>query len=252
MSFVVNINEFEGPLDLMLHLVRENKLDLFNLNISILTEQYLAYINEMTNLKLEIESEYLVELATLIEYKSKKLLPKNEEVLEGEYEEDPAVRLANRLIMYQKFKDVSVELNDNYNTRQMQYSKNISEISETFIDNNDYFNISGNPYMLMKAMSRALRKIQLFHPIEIKKTAKELSIDERMIQIKAKITELKETFSFEELLEDCNSIDMFIVTFLSILELAKHQYLMFTIDENETIWFKRRKNNGRYNKTRGN
>ena len=241
MGFVVNINEFEGPLDLMLHLVRENELDLFNLNISVLTDQYLSYINQMQDLKLEVESEYLVELATLIEYKSKKLLPKNEEVLEGEYEEDPAIRLANRLIMYQKYKDVTEELSDQYNLRQKQYTKDMCEISEEFITANDYFNVSGTPYTLMKAMERALRRIQLIKPIEVKKTTKELSIDERILQIKAKLMDLKETFSFEELLDDCTSKDMFIVTFLSILDLAKNQYLAFTIDDNDTIWFKRRK-----------
>ena len=244
MGFIVNINDFEGPLDLMLHLVRENELDLFNLNISVLTDQYLSYINQMNDLQLEVESEYLVELATLIEYKSKKLLPKNTEELEGEYEEDPAVRLANRLIMYQKYKDVTEELNEQYSLRQKQYSKNMSEVSEEFIENNDYFNINGNPYMLMKAMSRALRRIQLVQPIEVKKTTKELSVDDRILQIKSRLVELEETFSFETLVSDCVSMEMFIVTFLAVLDLAKNQFLIFTIDEQDVIWFKRRKHNG--------
>ena len=244
MGFIVNINDFEGPLDLMLHLVRENELDLFNLNISVLTDQYLSYINQMNDLQLEVESEYLVELATLIEYKSKKLLPKNTEELEGEYEEDPAIRLANRLIMYQKYKDVTEELNEQYSLRQKQYSKNMSEVSEEFIENNDYFNINGNPYMLMKAMSRALRRIQLVQPIEVKKTTKELSVDDRILQIKSRLAELEETFSFETLVSDCVSMEMFIVTFLAVLDLAKNQFLIFTIDEQDVIWFKRRKHNG--------
>ena len=89
MSFQVNTQQFEGPLDLMLHLIKEHELDLFDLDISVLADQYLSYLNQMEHLHLEVESEYLVELATLIEYKSRKLLPKDDSKLEAEYEEDP-------------------------------------------------------------------------------------------------------------------------------------------------------------------
>ena len=81
MDFKVTIDQFEGPLDLMLHLIKENKLDLFDLDIDVLTGQYLIYLDSMDQLHLEIASEYLVELATLIEYKSKRLLPKDESCL---------------------------------------------------------------------------------------------------------------------------------------------------------------------------
>ena len=74
-DFKVSIDKFDGPLDLMLHLIRENKLDLMDLDVSELTAQYIAYLNSMETLHLEIASEYMVELATLIEYKSRKMLP---------------------------------------------------------------------------------------------------------------------------------------------------------------------------------
>ena len=74
MKFTVTIDQFEGPLDLMLHLIKENKLDLFDLDMNVLTTQYIEFIHQMKNLHLEIASEYLSELASLIEYKSKKLL----------------------------------------------------------------------------------------------------------------------------------------------------------------------------------
>ena len=82
MDFKVNIDQFDGPLDLMLHLIKEGELDLFSLDIVKLTDQYLAYIHAMQQLHLDIASEYMVELATLIEYKSKKLLPNDKEELE--------------------------------------------------------------------------------------------------------------------------------------------------------------------------
>ena len=82
-EFNITIDQFDGPLDLMLSLIRENKMDLMNLDINLLTDQYIAYLNNMSELQLEIASEYLVEMATLIEYKSKKMLPGNRDTLEG-------------------------------------------------------------------------------------------------------------------------------------------------------------------------
>ena len=86
MEFKIMIDQFEGPLDLMLHLIHENKLDLFDLDMNVLTEQYLAYLDAMESLHLEIASEYLSELAALLEYKSKKLLPREKVEISEEYE----------------------------------------------------------------------------------------------------------------------------------------------------------------------
>ena len=98
MEFKVLIDQFEGPLDLMLHLIRENKLDLFDLDMNILTEQYLVYLDTMESMHLEIASEYLSELASLLEYKSKKLLPREKVEITEEYEEDHRDRLVARLL----------------------------------------------------------------------------------------------------------------------------------------------------------
>ena len=95
MEFTVLIDQFEGPLDLMLHLIRENKLDLFDLDMNVLTEQYLAYLETMESMHLEIASEYLGELAALLEYKSKKLLPREKVEITEEYEEDHRDRLVS-------------------------------------------------------------------------------------------------------------------------------------------------------------
>ncbi len=99
-EFSVTIEKFEGPLDLMLHLIREKELDLFDLDVNILTDQYIAYINSMQEMHLEIASEYLVEMADLIEYKSKKLLPRDDSELADGFEEDPKERLIRRLLEY--------------------------------------------------------------------------------------------------------------------------------------------------------
>lgn len=240
MSFTVSIEKFEGPLDLMLHLIKEKELDLFDLDISVLTDQYLLYINKMETLHLEVASEYLLELASLIEYKSKKILPKDETTLDSEYEEDPKDRLVRRLLEYQQFKEVSGQLNDLYHQRMLQMTKPISievdEWSKAKIEDDP---IDGTPYDLVKAMSKCLRRLQLSKPLETKFTAREISTEDRSLQIKSRLKDLPDTFSFETLLEDCQDITMVIVTFLSVLDLARLHTLVFTIDEHDTIWFKR-------------
>lgn len=119
MAFQITIEQFEGPLDLMLHLIKENKLDLFDLDMNVLTTQYLAYLDAMESLHLEIASEYLSELAGLIEYKSKKLLPREKVEISEEYEEDQREKLVQRLLEYQRFKEVSALLSRQYEDRQM-------------------------------------------------------------------------------------------------------------------------------------
>ncbi|MEF9968481.1 MAG: segregation/condensation protein A [Longicatena sp.] len=240
MSFTVTIEQFEGPLDLMLHLIKEQELDLFDLDISALTDQYLNYLSHMEDLHLEVASEYLLELATLIEYKSKKILPKDDTILGDEYEEDPKDRLVRRLLEYQQFKEVSEELSELFHQRMMQMSKPISiEVEEWTKPKTENEPINGTPYDLVKAMNKCLRRLQLSKPIETKFTAKELSMEDRSLQIRARLKDLPETFAFETLLDDCTDMQMVIVTFLSILDLARQHTLVFTIDEKETIWFKR-------------
>lgn len=240
MAFTVNIQQFEGPLDLMLHLIKERELDLFDLDISILTEQYLLYLQQMEKMHLEIESEYLVELATLIEYKSKRLLPKDKSELNDEYEEDPKDRLVRRLLEYQQFKEVSEKLNISYLERSLQMTKPISaEVDEWIAQNEENTPIKGTPYDLVKAMMKCMRRMQLSKPIETKFTKKELSVEDRVLQIRSRLLKLPETFTFENLLEDCGDLHSSIVTFLAVLEMAKSSLLFFTVGEDDTIWFKR-------------
>lgn len=192
----------------------------------------------MENLELEVESEYLVELATLVEYKSKKLLPKDESKIEDEYEEDPKERLVRRLLEYQKYKEVSKTLYDAYSDRSFQLSKPISDGEEFKVQesNSPY---DGNPNDLLKAMSRVIRRLELSKPIETKYTSKELSVDDRILAIKARLKDLDDTFSFEKLVDDCKEVHEVIVTFLAILDLAKNHILFFSTDDNDNIWFTR-------------
>lgn len=240
MKFTVTIDQFEGPLDLMLHLIKENKLDLFDLDMNILTTQYIEFIHQMKDLHLEIASEYLSELASLIEYKSKKLLPREEVQVEEEYEEDQRTKLVARLVEYQKYKEISEKLRIDYENRQKHFTRPVSPLVEQWsipIESDTLENQS--PYELLKAMNRVLQRMILLKPYETKVTIKELSVEERLEQIKVRLKDSTETISFDVLCDDCSSLHMVIVTFLSILDLIHQKWLDFTIDAEDRIYVKR-------------
>ena len=237
MAFEIETEKFEGPLDLMLHLIREQQLDIFDLDMDVLTDQYIEYLNKMERLQIDVESEYLVELSILIEYKSKKLLPKPSEDIESDYEEDPKERLIKRLIEYQKYKEVSKELDELYNERLCEISKPLSIDDSMRTTVNDSTVIDGTPNDLKNAMERVLRRLILSKPIETKFTRKELSTEDRVLQIKARLINLPETFSFETLVDDCHDIHEYIVSFLAILDMAKNHLLSFVVDDNDEIIF---------------
>lgn len=237
--FKVTIDQFEGPLDLMLHLIKENELNLFDLDVNVLTDQYILYLQSMQDLHLEIASEYLVELAELIEYKSKKLLPKDESNIEDNYEEDPQERLVRRLLEYQQYKEISQDLFQSYEHRQLLMSKPITYNEEFQSDEGMEESYKGNPYDLMKAMQRCLYRLQLTKPIETKYAAKELSIEEHKVFIRNRIASLPKIFHMRQLFEDVSDIQNVVVTFLVILDLAKQHEIFFTLDEKEDVWFSR-------------
>ena len=240
MKFTVTIDQFEGPLDLMLHLIKENKLDLFDLDMNVLTTQYIEFIHQMKDLHLEIASEYLSELASLIEYKSKKLLPREEVQVEEEYEEDQRTKLVARLVEYQKYKEISEKLRIDYENRQKHFTRPVSPLVEQWsipIESDTLENQS--PYELLKAMNRVLQRIILLKPYETKITIKELSVEERLEQIKERLKDSNDMILFETLCDDCSSLHMVIVTFLSILDLIHQKWLDFTIDSEDHIYVKR-------------
>lgn len=240
MKFTVTIDQFEGPLDLMLHLIKENKLDLFDLDMNVLTTQYIEFIHQMKDLHLEIASEYLSELASLVEYKSKKLLPREEVQVEEEYEEDQRTKLVARLVEYQKYKEISEKLRIDYENRQKHFTRPVSPLVEQWsipIESDTLENQS--PYELLKAMNRVLQRMILLKPYETKVTIKELSVEERLEQIKERLKDSNDMILFETLCDDCSSLHMVIVTFLSILDLIHQKWLDFTIDSEDHIYVKR-------------
>lgn len=237
MGFLVNIEQFDGPLDLMLHLIKENKLDLFDLNLDILATQYIEYIHQMQDFHLEIASEYLTELASLIEYKSRKLLPREIVEVEDAYEEDARDKLVNRLIEYQRYKEISLALKEGYENRQHKFTRPVATLVEEWqkpVEDSVLQNQS--PYELMKAMSRVMQRMTILKPYETKITIKEISVEDRLMEIQRKFIYKKDPVSFEEVCQDCSNTHMVIVSFLAILDLIHQKWLNFSIDEQNRIW----------------
>ena len=237
MEFFVTIEQFEGPLDLMLHLIKEKELDLFDLDINILTQQYVEYIHAMEQMKLDVASEYLLELATLIEYKSKKLLPNEAAELDDNYQQQQEIDLVNRLIEYKKFKEVSIKLDDLYQERNLKFDKPQSEIVNQWIDINENYE-STSAYELIKAMNRCLKRFQLSQPYEVNITQKRISIEDRKKQLKINIRKFNEVFALSNTMYDCRDLYEVVITFLAILDLVNENVLSFTIKDDE-VYFKK-------------
>ncbi|MCI5522200.1 MAG: segregation/condensation protein A [Tenericutes bacterium] len=229
MNYTIEINNFEGPLDLLLHLIKKAELDICEISIVEITKQYLDYINLMESMNLNIASEYLTMAAELIEIKSSILLPKKKIDNEDDYEEDPKENLINRLIEYEKYKEISEVLKKYEQDRKELYTKKptdleiyntvTNEISENF-DLND----------LMSALNKMLDRKKLDKPLNTKITNREYSITERSNQIK-NILKNKKQVEFTDLF-DIYSKDYIVITFLSILTMARHQELSITQDRN--------------------
>ncbi len=238
MDFKVTIEQFDGPLDLMLHLIKEKQLDLFSLDIVVLTDQYIKYLHEMERMQLDIASEYLVELATLIEYKSRKLLPNDTTEVEDEYEEEKQHDLVARLIEYQKYKEASGKFEELYKERSLLLDKPQEEVVSEWMNENSQEGQSGNVYDLIKAMQRVIKRYQKAQPYEVSITQKRISTDERMKQIKSKMKTWPKVFTLNMTLDDCQDSYDVVVTFLSLLELLHSGFITFTVKKDEIYFSK--------------
>ena len=129
MEMEFRINDFEGPLDLLLHLIKESKMDIMDIKIEVITQQYIDFLDKQEKMNLEVSSEYLVLASELIEIKSKLLLPNNKNV-EEEEEEDPREDLVNRLLEYQAYKDITKMLHEKESLRKDIYTKSPENIKQ--------------------------------------------------------------------------------------------------------------------------
>lgn len=227
MDYSFTIYKFSGPLDLLLHLIKQANIDIYDIKIEDITNQYLEYINKMEELDLNIASSYLVMAAELIEMKASMLLPKPE-VTEDDYEEDPKDRLIQRLIEYQNYKEITSKFHELEIDRQQYYTKKASDISEYEIDHGLLDN--GDLSLLLKAFEQFLNRQEHNKPLNTKIAVKEYSISKRSKEIKD-LVEKNKKLNFTDLF-DIKTKSYVVVTFLSILVLAKNNDLKIIQDNN--------------------
>ncbi len=208
------INDFEGPLDLLLHLIKTSKMDIYDIKIEEITAQYLDFINKMNELNLDVASEYLVMASELTLIKSKMLLPRQDE---EEEEEDPRENLVNRLIEYQRYKDMIDEFKSLEKERKDIFTKdpmNLYEYSDP-IKNDGDITLDN----LVEALNKFLQRKEDEKPLETKIARKEILVTDRTNEIRS-LLKKKKKVSFFDLFE-VRTKEYVVVTFLSILEMAK-------------------------------
>lgn len=228
MDYEVKIDAFEGPLDLLLHLIKESKVDIWDIEIVDITTQYLGYIKKMESLNLNIASEYIVMASELIEMKSKLLLPRHKDV-EEEEEEDPREVLIQRLIEYQQYKDVTSKFKELSEVRQEVYTK-IPESLKEYQEDGIVMNSDVTLDDLMTAFEKFLKRKDAEKPLSTTVTKKEISVEERRKSIRG-ILQIKKKVDFFELF-DAVTKEYIVVTFLAILEMARKSELLIRQENN--------------------
>jgi segregation and condensation protein A len=218
-AYKVRLDTFEGPLDLLLHLIRKNEVNIYDIPIALITEQYLGYIELMQELDLDMAGEFLLMAATLIQIKSRMLLPRPEAALDDNAaEEDPREALVRRLLEHQKYKAAAELLHDRETLRSAQYMRPDARVADAAGD--DYEpELEVDLFSLIAAfrgvLERATRRPRMVLPPE------QISIEDRMNQLLSRLSET-EACGFEDLFNDGDgSRGFMIVTFLALLEMIR-------------------------------
>lgn len=219
MIYNFTINDFEGPLDLLLHLIKINKMEIENINLNSITSQYLEFINNMKNESIDVASEYLVMASELVHLKSKMLINIDIDNNEEDYEIKDEEELKEKLIEYNKIKNITDTFKDLESTRNEVYTKLPSNLKDykknTPLDKNITIDD------LINAFNIFLDREKLKKPINTKITKKELSVNDRIKGIR-NIFKKKNKVSFKDLFDNYSK-PYIIVTFLSILEMSKNE-----------------------------
>lgn len=225
----IKINDFDGPLDLLWHLIKAHKMDIYDINIEKITKEYLSYINEHKELTIDGASEYLVMASELIHLKSKLLLNKNDDDEDAEYEINTEDDLRNRLIEYEKLKaaaDRLVELEDKRKEVLTKLPSNLSEYADKSVKLSSDITLDD----LLKAFEGYLNRKKLDEPVNKAVTKRELSVEDRCLSIKSYLHN-RGKINFLDLFDEVDK-PYVIVTFLGILNLVKSREAVISQEYN--------------------
>ncbi len=223
----INLEDFSGPMDLLLSLIKQHKMDIMHIKLEIIIDEYLNFIEKMQEKNLDIASSYLVMASELLEIKSRMLLPKQDE---EEEEEDPKERLLNRLIIYQEYKDQVENFKELERERSNYYTKIPSSLEEYNMNNKHIQLEDVTVNDLVEAFKKFLERVELEKPVNTKVTRKELSVEDEIKSIKKKLGKNKKINFFE--LFEVKTKEYIVVTFLAILEMASKNELRIIQNDN--------------------
>jgi len=216
MSYQIKLEIFEGPMDLLLHLIKQHELDIYSIPISLITQQYLEYIELMKNLDMEIAGEFLVMASTLTHIKSKMLLPPSENPEKDEDGADPREELIRRLLEYKSFKDAAASLENKEETWSRVYTR-AAETAPDLPGDDEPLLFDFHLFDLLAALKEVMVRVP---DAGFEITAESVSITEKISLILARV-EAVESLLFADLFEGNTTRAQVIGTFLALLELIK-------------------------------
>lgn len=224
----LKLEVFEGPLDLLLHLIKENKMDIFDIEIESITKQYLDYIHKMKEQNLDIASAYLVMASELTLIKARMLLPRPKVDEEEVEEEDPREELVARLLEYQAYKEITKTLKENESKRQEIHTK-LPENINNYIEENTLITGEGSLDLLVDAFKKFLVRKSEEKPLSTKVTMKEITVSSRKLEIKSILKKEKRVSFFK--LFPVSTKEYIVATFLAILDMARNKELLIKQEE---------------------
>ena len=221
----LQLQDFEGPFDLLLHLVRVSKMDIYKVNISVIIEQYINFINSIDKFDIDASSEYLVMSSELIHLKSKMLINKytEEDELEEEFNIKSEEDLRNKLIEYERYKSMTDTFKKLEENRQDYFTK-LPENLNNYVEEEKVVNSDVSVDDLIKAFLEMQKRVNFQKPVTTKITRKEYSVKERINEIR-NILKTKKQLEFTELF-DIVTKENIVVTFLSLLDMSKNKEIL--------------------------
>ncbi|MDD5285730.1 MAG: segregation/condensation protein A [Desulfuromonadaceae bacterium] len=234
-QYSVHLDKFEGPMDLLLHLIKKNELDIYDIPIAIITRQYLEFIKLMKYLNLEVAGDFLVMAATLLHIKSRQLLPLDEQEEVEEVELDPRAELVRRLLEYQQYREAGMLIGARALLGREVFVRSFPDPALAEAQNAEG-PLEVSLFDLVDAFRVLLVRIpaEQFHDVAAAET---LSIADCINEILSLLQE-RETVQFDELVSDDFTRERVIVTFLALLELCRLKLVrIFQGSEHGSIWF---------------
>ncbi|CAB1053477.1 segregation/condensation protein A [Spiroplasma endosymbiont of Danaus chrysippus] len=225
---VITIESFQGPMDLLLHLIKEKNIDILDLNLNDVTNQYVHFINEELIKNIDLVSEYLPIAAYLLELQSKQLLPKQELVVDSAYENEVnRQKLIARLLEYKKFKEISNYFKEQAVYRTQLLTKAPSDLKTYLVDEITPILVKNNVNKLTQAMLNLFNRLQNENKLPVNLALNLISAEDRAKEIKQLLKKNpKQHFTLEQLFfTKILTLHYFIITFIAILDLANHQML---------------------------